>query len=356
MRRSPGLIGLITLLATMPATMPAPAAAQERFNVGGDRVAIYNIAGTVQVQGTPDGTVTVEVNRGGRDAGDLRVEVGRVDGRETLRVVYPSDRVVYSGRQGSGTTQLRVRGDGTWGGGSDGILSRGRTVRVSGSGRGTEAHADLRIAVPRGQTVDIHLAVGRITAENVDGRVRLDTHSGNVTARGMAGHLVVDTGSGSVEIDGMQGDLHIDTGSGSVRVAETVGREMLIETGSGRVVADGVRADRLVIDTGSGGIDLRRGSGRDVMLDTGSGSVNGELTGALDRLVVDTGSGSVTLTLPQDIGANLVIDTGSGGIDVDFPVQVTRRARGELRGVIGDGHASVRVDTGSGSVRLRAGS
>lgn len=331
--------------------LASPVAAQERYSVSDNHVAIYNVAGAVHVVGTSGGSVTVDVTRGGSDAGSLSVEVDEIDGRQTLRVIYPDDEIVYEG-PGRSTTQFRVRPDGTWGGDS-GWFGRGDRVQVSTRGSGLRAHADLRIGVPRGQRVDVYLAVGRITAENVDGRVMLDTHSGRVDATNMSGNLYVDTGSGSVQIAGMQGDLMVDTGSGSVRVTDVRASAVGIDTGSGSVVAEGVAADRIVIDTGSGGIDLLRSSGREVSLDTGSGSVEAELSGRIGDLEVDTGSGSVTLRLPQTLSARLEVETGSGGIDVDFPVNVTRRARDELRGTIGDGGGRITVDTGSGSVRIR---
>jgi hypothetical protein len=333
--------------------LAAPAAAQDRHNVRGDRVAIYNLAGELTVTGTTGRDVTVQVTRGGRDGASLKVEVGEVAGRQALRVMYPSDRVVYDGMRWRGSTQVRVRPDGTWGGGDDAWRGGTDRVRISSGGSGLAAHADLAVGVPRGQTIDIYLAVGRITAENVNGQVRLDTHSGGVAARNMAGSLLIDTGSGSVEVLGMKGDLEIDTGSGGVRVADVEARDIGIDTGSGGVNASGLIAERIVIDTGSGGIDLLRSGARDVRLDTGSGSIEAELGTAIDRLVVDTGSGSVSLRLPENLGATLEIETGSGGIEVDFPVAITRRARDELRGTIGDGRGRITIDTGSGSVRIR---
>ena len=329
----------------------SPAAAQERFNVGGDHVAVYNLAGEITLTGTSGGAVTVEVRRGGADAEQLRVAVGDVGGVQALRVIYPSDRVVYDRGRWSGNTEVRVREDGTWDD-REQWRSRGDRVRVSSRGSGLDAHADLTIGVPRGQRVEVFLAVGRITAENVDGRVVLDTHSGAVLARSMSGFLIVDTGSGSVEVAGMQGDLEVDTGSGSVRVSDVRAREVGVDTGSGSVAATGVTAEVIEIDTGSGGIDLLRSSARDVRLDTGSGSVEAELSGVVDNLEVDTGSGSVTLRLPESLSATLAIETGSGGIEVDFPVSITRRSRDELRGQIGDGGGRIVVDTGSGSIRL----
>jgi hypothetical protein len=337
------------LAATLGLLLAVPVAAQERYNVSGDRVAIYNLAGEIHVMGARGGEVTVEVRRDGRDAGELDVEIGEIDDRQTLRVIYPADRIHYDSGVWGGNTTLRVRRDGTWGGGD--WRGRGDRVRISSRG-GMDAHADLRVGVPDGQEVSIYLAVGRITAENVNGRIRLDTHSGGVEALDMSGYLNVDTGSGGVEVRGMSGDLEIDTGSGGVIASDVEADEIGIDTGSGGVEADGLIARAIEIDTGSGSITMLRSAARDVRLDTGSGSVRADLGTDVDDVEIDTGSGSVTLRLPEDVGATLDIETGSGGIDVDFPIMVTRRSRDELRGEVGDGRGSIRIDTGSGGIRI----
>lgn len=345
--------GMIRWMAVAGAlAITAPVTAQERYAVGGGDVAIYNLAGEIEVTGGQGGDVTVEVTRGGQDAGRLDVQVGDIRGRQTLRVMYPSDRITYSAGRWGGNTSVRMNRDGTWGGDRPVWAGRGDQVRISNRGGGLEAHADLRVVVPEGQRVALYLAVGRITAANVNGRVILDTHAGGVEARDMAGYLNIDTGSGSVEVVRMNGDLEIDTGAGGVRVADVRGEDVGIDTGSGRVEADGVHARRINIDTGSGSIALRGSSARDIRLDTGSGSVEADLTTDIERLVVDTGSGSVTVRLPADLGARLAIETGSGGIHTDFPVMVTRRARDELHGEIGDARGTIEIDTGSGGVRL----
>lgn len=341
--------GALALLAT---GTPAAVQAQERYAIGGEHVAIYNLVGEIELTGTRSGQVTIEVSRGGRDAGDIRVESGTVDGRQSLRVIYPSDRVVYSGSgrsRWSGTTQLNVRSDGTWGGEGP----RGSRVRIASRGSGMDAHADLRIGVPAGQRVDLHLAVGRISAENVDGRVRLQTQSGRVEANRMAGALAIRTGSGAVRVDGARGPLAVSTGSGSVRVADARGDSVSIRTGSGGVTAESVTAPRVRLRTGSGRVRLERAVASAVHLNTGSGSIRAELLEPVDSLRIRTGSGSVTLDLARDLDATLAIGTGSGSINVDFPIQVTHQARRALRGVVGEGRGSVDINTGSGSVRLR---
>lgn len=335
------------LAVTAALALAAPVTAQESYSVAGDHVAIYNLAGQTEVVGTSGGTVQVQVTRGGADGEQLDIQVGQISGRETLRVIYPANRVHYDGSGWGGTTDLRVRADGTWGG------SGGDRVRVSSRGSGLDAHADLRVEVPRGQRIDLYLAVGRITASNVDGEIRLDTHAGGVEARDMAGDLVIDTGSGGVTVRGMAGNLNVDTGSGGVEVSDVTAEEVIIDTGSGGVDGDAVEAGRIAIDTGSGGIRLRRSAARDLLLDTGSGSVTAELSTDVDRLVVDTGSGSVTLMLPETLGAEIDVETGSGGIDVDFPVNTTHWSRDELQGRIGDGQGLIQIDTGSGGVRIR---
>jgi hypothetical protein len=60
----------------------------------------------------------------------------------------------------------------------------------------------------------------------------------------------------------------------------------------------------------------------------------------------------VTLRLPAATGARVDVETGSGGIDTDFEVHVARMERRALHGTIGDGHGRIRVEAGSGMVRL----
>lgn len=332
-------------------TLGVPSQQGERYEVAGDQVAIYNLAGTVRVEAGSGPAVTVAVERGGPDAGELRVETGRIDGVETLRVIYPADVVVYSRGRGRWDTTLRVRDDGTFGD-QEGWRDRGRRVRVRSYGSGFEGHADLTIRVPRGQRFSLYHAAGEISATNVDGEILLDSHSAPVTVRGARGSLVVDVGSGSVEVSDVVGSANLDTGSGSVRVTNVTGDELIVDTGSGSVDVTGVAVRSLSIDTGSGGVDVADAAAERVLIDTGSGGVNLTLTENPEDVTIDTGSGSVTVRVPDSYGARVEIETGSGGIDLDFPVQVRHIERSEVRGTIGDGSGQLVIDTGSGSVRL----
>ena len=343
---------------------PAAAAAQqpERFQLTGGEAAIYNLAGTVTVE-PGQGSVSVQVTRGGADAAKLSIERGEIDDRETLRVRYPADRIVYAGLERGSSTELRVREDGTFGDGDrhgDRHEDHGRhddwddgdRVRISGAGDGLTAHADLRVQLPAGQDLAIYLAVGKVSVSNVNGRLRVDAHSAPITATGAKGELMLDVGSGSVTATGIEGELVVDTGSGPVEVSRFKGSELTVDTGSGEVTATDVQANRLVIETGSGDIQVTGATAPDVVLETGSGGVTADLRSQLAELQVETGSGDIAITAPGSLGAEVEIETSSGDIETDFPLQVTRHSRDHLVGRIGDGKGRIAIETGSGNIRL----
>lgn len=326
----------------------------DRYAISGDDVAIYNLAGAVRLEAATGSGVVVEVARGGRDAGQLRVETGRVGERQTLRVLYPGDRVIYPEMNRASRTQLRVRDDGTFYGEQ---RRSGRQVMVGGTGlglsRGIEAYADLTIRVPAGQRLAVYLAVGRVDVENVEGELVVDVGSAPITTRGTRGSLRLDTGSGRIDVSDAEGAVELDTGSGRVEVQRVRGPRLLVDTGSGTVTGAEIDVEQLDVDTGSGRVQLVDARATDVRIDTGSGGVDLDLrSAAVRRLIIDTGSGGVRLALPTTVNARLEIDTGSGGITVDMPIRIVKKERSRLEGELGDGSGLIRIDTGSGGVRI----
>ena len=327
----------------------------ERYTIEGGDVAIYNLAGEVRVE-PGSGSVRAELTRGGADAGKLKVLSSEIDGWESLRVVYPADQIQY-GPLAEGSTQLRVRDNGTFGGrehDEDG-RQRGRRVTITNRGGGLDAHADLRVTVPPGKRVAIYLAVGKVSVSNVEGDLWVDAASAPVTTSGTRGELDIDVGSGAVKVTGASGELSVDTGSGLVAVSSIQGEKISIETGSGDVTASGVRSNELSVSTGSGDIEVTNLVAPQVSLETGSGSVAADVQGEVWNVDVQTGSGDVTLKLPPALGANVDIETSSGDIETDYAVSVTRHARDHLTGRIGDGRGKISIETGSGGIKLLKG-
>lgn len=326
-------------------------AAQERFPVGSDRVAVYNLAGHMRVEPGTGSSVVVEVTRGGSDAGRLSVRRTDSGGTGVVAVVYPDGDIVYPEMGRGSRTTLSVRSDGTFGG-DGGLRVGGDRITIRGSGSGTRAWADVRVLVPAGRSVTVHHAVGRIDVANVNGDVQAKGYAAAIVASGTRGKLDLDTGSGGITVTNAEGEVTLDTGSGGVRVTGIRGSGLDVDTGSGGVTGSDVSVGRLHVDVGSGGVRLEAVDARDVEIDTGSGSVVLRLRRDAEDVKIDTGSGGVTLGLPQGFGADTEIDTGSGGIRVDVPSTVRRSTRGHFSGTIGDGSGRLVIDTGSGGVTV----
>lgn len=341
--------GLVAMLATAAEVR----ANGDRHSVTGSHVAIYNLAGEVRVEPGTGRSVEVWVAPGGRDGDELSVETGPIRGRETLRVMYPGDRILYRAN-GSWSASIQVDDDGTFGEGTSvgRFMGSMRRVQISSRGSGLDAHADLRIAVPRGQRIDVHLGVGKAEVTNVDGTLRVDVASASVSCTRTRGSLTLDSGSGSLFVENAEGEVALDTGSGEVEVSNVRCGHLSVDTGSGSITGSNLQADAIAMDTGSGGIELSGVNASTVALDTGSGSVRLALLSDIEDLSIDTGSGDVTIFVPPSFGAELEAETGSGGIDTEVPIRLRRHSRDSLRGTLGDGRGRMVVETGSGSIRL----
>lgn len=354
-----GRLPIFAVLAAGALALPSSAPAQtETVRLAGSTVAMYNLAGQVTLTPGSGADVVVTVHRRGSDAARLSVESGPLEiGRgnwgeiETLRILYPSDRIRYDGMRGR--TTLRVRDDGTfWGGG--GWLRRGDEVEISDRGNGLEASADLEVAVPRGKQVVVMLAVGGIKARNVDGNLHLDTGSGTITTSDTRGELNLDTGSGDVTVERAEGEVNVDTGSGNVEIRNVAGPDLLVDTGSGDVRVEGADTADIEIDTGSGDVVLLGARTGDVGVDTGSGSVTIETIAGSASIHVDTGSGDVVLSVPEDYAGDVRLETNSGRLETGLPITLLRKNEDEIVGRIGEGgSARIEVDTGSGDIRIR---
>ena len=348
------LIGAIALAAFVAPIAAVHAQQTIRLTPANGRVAIWNLLGAARIEQSASSEVEVEITPRGADAAQMITRTGLIDGEQTLRIFYPADEIRPAtstrARRGESYTSLRLRDDGRFNGDDNG----GRRIRISG-GADFEASADLVIRVPSTVSLELHVALGDVSAQGTMRRLVIDTYSGNVRTSTTRGSLNIDTGSGEVEVKTHNGDLTIDTGSGDVDVSDVDGaRTISIDTGSGMVIAEHCTAsDVLKIDTGSGRVVARNIEARNMTIDTGSGSVEVAPTSAAGALHVDTGSGGVTLIAPADFGAELEISAGSGGIRSDLPLIALRRSEGELSARIGDGRSRISIETGSGGVSIR---
>ncbi len=346
-------VSILLLTGTLALTAASAAAQQpSRHTLQGEAVSLYNLAGTVRLDPGSGAAVVAEVTPRGADAARLAVESGTLRGRETLRVVYPDDDIVYPSLGRGNRTQFRVYEDGTFFGDRR-ERGDGREIRITGDGNGLEAFADMRILVPAGKSVEVFVGVGSVTVTNVHGNLMVDVAAADVTTSGTRGRLHLDLGSGDVSVRDAEGELTVDAGSGDVALANVRGDTLLLDTGSGTITGDGLRAASIILDTGSGDVTLTGVSAPVIELDTGSGTVELGLESDIETLRLDSGSGDVILRAPATLGARLEAETGSGEVHGSLIEGFTRR-RDEDRvvGTIGDGQGMITIDSGSGDVRL----
>ena len=155
--------------------------------------------------------------------------------------------------------------------------------------------------------------------------------SGNVTDEGVGENSKLSTGSGDIHATGLNGGFSVGTGSGNVYAEQTGAGDVKASTGSGDIELKHVHG-ALKAETGSGGIKVE-----------GAPAVGWKL---------QTGSCNVELWV-GDAPLTLDAESGSGGIhtDRDMLTQGSNN-RHHLTGKLNGGGPTVRIETGSGDVRV----
>ncbi len=251
----------------------------------------------------------------------------RVSGSVTLSVSTGSGYVHVS--PGS-DNELHIVGHvhaNRWGGGDSGspedrvkdvvanppIEQSGNTITV---GKHTNYHnisIDYDVTTPKGTNLEAN------------------SGSGDLRITDLGGPLKAGTGSGSIEANGLTGRVALQSGSGDIRAEMHGSEDVKAQTGSGSIQLQGV-AGGLYAQTGSGDIEVGGQPGSSWKLETGSGSVT-----------MKTGSAKFSLDAT----------TGSGSIHSDPPISTHGSLeKHHITGDINGGGPTVRVETGSGDIRI----
>ncbi len=152
------------------------------------------------------------------------------------------------------------------------------------------------------------------------------------------------------------GEYHSKTRNNDVKVEW----EVHVPRGAGleaHVVNGGIKAvdldGNVVAETVNGGIAVAATG--TAQASTVNGSIRASVgssawTGKLDFTTVN---GSIGITLPEDVGAEVRAETVNGRINTDFPVSVQGTfGRRELKGVIGKGGGTLKLETVNGGIML----
>ncbi len=323
------------------ATLGSAEGIEQSFAFGGGELVIANLVGKVRVEPADGSSFDVSVSVRGRDAAPGKITFEKTDGEKArLSIRFPVEkesRFVYPEMGSDFNTTIDVSEGKGSGLGWLSLVIPGNHDRVwiGNKGKGLEIWADVTVKLPRGKRLEIRHGAGPIETEGTVGGMLLDSHCGPVTVRRSDGELSIDTGSGKVQVSDSNGKLAVDTGSGSVDLFRCHAEDLDVDTGSGSVSAAEIECDAMKIDTGSGNVSV-------LLSRMGDGD-----------FLIDTGSGSVDLRVPAGASARFTADTGVGKIDVDLPgAQIHQSSTDDLTFRTGAGAASVRIDTGAGSIRV----
>jgi hypothetical protein len=162
-------------------------------------------------------------------------------------------------------------------------------------------------------------------------QLEANSGSGDLRLQDLGGPLKANTGSGSIEASGFSGRVQLETGSGDIRAQLQAANDVKATTGSGSIHLQGAEG-ALFAETGSGDMEI-------------GGHPNSDWK-------LETGSGSVTLTVGNS-HFTLDASTGSGSVHSDPPI-TTHGAleRHHIQGDVNGGGPTVRVETGSGDIRI----
>jgi hypothetical protein len=186
--------------------------------------------------------------------------------------------------------------------------------------RGHEA-VDIEITVPSGTPLKISSMTSDITVTGRSGHCDLETGSSAVSAEFIDGDLRLRTGRGDCRIERVSGSAQIHAGSGTAQLGEVGGR-LTSATGNGR----------LEVGTARGAVRFRTGAG-------------GATLGAIyDDVDLASGKGEMRIGVPSGVSARLELTTGSGLVDSQLPISPNSTSSGRT--------VTIRARTGSGDVRL----
>ena len=164
---------------------------------------------------------------------------------------------------------------------------------------------------------------------------------------GQLANVEIDTVSASIDLSGVFGNrIDLSTVSGSIRCADIANDELKLSTTSGAIVCENTIANVLDIDNVSGSVRIEGEFDR-IDVDTVSGSVRVNVANVPSSIEIDGVSGSIAVSLPESAEFTAKLDSVSGSISCAFPGTL-----GSNRVVVGNGSASYRFNTVSGSVKI----
>lgn len=208
-----------------------------------------------------------------------------------------------------------------------------------GWNKGPREDSVLVIKVPAGASLDLSAVSANIDVTGMRGSASLEAESvsGEVSVKASSVEkLEVASVSGDVEFEGESAHVDAESVSGDLRISGVSG-EVSVETVSGSAIVRAGTVSEFEAASVSGDIDFE-----------GAVAAGG-------RVDVESMSGDVSLTLPAASSGRVSAETFSGDLSNEFglPVEDEEGPGSTMHGKIGDGSASIEIESFSGDVELR---
>lgn len=267
--------------------------------------ALFAAEGTFDKTLQVSGTVNLKVNTG---SGYIHVTPGSDGSVHIIGHVHSNALSWLGGGSGSAEDRVRQITD------NPPLQQDGNSIAIGEHTHFQNVGIDYVITAPRGTKLDA------------------SSGSGDLNISNLGAPLQAGTGSGDIDAGDLTGDVELHTGSGTIRAIMNGAHYVKAETGSGSIHLQGVTGG-LYAHTGSGDVEISGQPGTDWK--------------------IETGSGSVTLNTGSSARFSLDASTGSGDVHSDPPLTTHGSTdRHHITGDINGGGPVVRVETGSGDIRI----
>ena len=210
----------------------------------------------------------------------------------------------------------------------------------TGWNKGPREDSVLVVKVPASASLDLSAVSANIdvTAMRGSASIEAESVSGEVSLRASStDKLEISSVSGDVSFEGQAGRVDAETVSGDLRISGASG-DVSVETVSGSAIVRASTVTEFEAASVSGDIDFE-----------GALAANG-------RMDVESMSGDVSITLPANTSARVTAEAFSGDLSNAFGLTVEDEdgPGSTMHGKIGDGSASIEIESFSGDVDLRS--
>jgi DUF4097 and DUF4098 domain-containing protein YvlB len=189
---------------------------------------------------------------------------------------------------------------------------------------------------------------GNLTLDRLSGKLHGRTSGGNINIKDSKDNIDLTTSGGNIDAENCNGTLALETSGGNLALTELKGT-IRANTSGGNIHGDMINGD-LSTHTSGGSITLKDMSGG-VDASTSGGNITVAMTDVTRPVKLTNSGGDIQLKLPKSKGLDLRVSAENIRTESLGNFKGTQD-RERIEGSLNGGGTSVRVNAGSGNVRL----